>query len=343
MSLKKIFGFFVIFFYITVLFCNQFLTKKIQNSMILQGKTMGTYWKVKTTILQNKTLIYHLIQKTLNQDENMISSWKKQSIVSKFNKLKKNELQSINKNFYHILLTALKINKKTYGKLDITISSLINIWGFGNKDKPMNYPSIKKIKKKLSLSGSQHLKIIKNHFGIYLKKNIDNIQINLSTLGEGFAADHVAYVLKKNKIKNFTVAVGGAVVVQAEQSEQPKVIAIQKPIDNKQSVHLMINLKNNAISTSGTYRNYYYLQGKRISHLIDPENGKPITHNLVSVSVITNTALEADGWDTGLLVLGFKKAKKIILQEKLAACLITKNKHSFSTWISPQFRKFLVS
>jgi thiamine biosynthesis lipoprotein len=132
------------------------------------------------------------------------------------------------------------------------------------------------------------------------------------------------------------------VLVKTEKNKQAKIIAIQKPTDKKQSIHLLVRLKNNSISTAGTYRNYYYLQGRCIPHLIDPSNGKPITHNLVSVSVISQTALEADGWDTGLLILGFKNAKKLALKEKLAVCLITQKKDVFLTWTSPEFKRFLI-
>ncbi|QCI20373.1 FAD:protein FMN transferase ApbE [Buchnera aphidicola (Brachycaudus cardui)] len=323
-------------------FHHQYLDKK-ENVTIFTGKTMGTYWQVKIPNLKNKIYIKTLIEKCLYEDEKMLSSWEKNSLVSKFNKLKKNQLQIINKNFYHIISSAMKINKKTNGKLDITISRLINIWGFGIKKKPTSFPSSKTIKKNLSLSGTQHLKLIKNFFGFYLTKDIDDIEINLSTFGEGFAVDHLSYTLKKNGINNYTISVGGTVLVKLKKyEEKPKIIAIQKPIDQKKSIHLLIYLKNNAISTAGTYRNYYYLKKHRISHLINANTGRPITHNLVSVSVISLTALEADSWDTGLLILGFKKAKKLALKEELAVCLITKEKNVFSTWTSPKFQNFLV-
>lgn len=345
MSFKIIFNIFLCSIIFLIIFYNKSLikTKEKKNITVLQGKTMGTYWQVKIPNLKKKIYIKHLIQTCLNKDETMLSSWKKKSIVSQFNKRKKNELQIINKNFYHIISKAIEINKKTNGKLDITIGSLINIWGFGNTSKPNRYPSSIKIKKNIAISGIQHLKIIKKKFFIYLKKDIDSIKINLSTLGEGFAVDHLSYVLNKQKIKNYTISVGGTVLVKTKNNkEKPKIIAIQKPIDQYQSAHLLIYLKNNSISTAGSYRNYYYLQGKRISHLIDPDTGKPITHNLVSVSVIAHTALEADSWDTGLLIMGFKKAKKLILKEKLSVCLITKKKNIFLTWMSPKFKKFLI-
>ncbi|WAI11987.1 MAG: FAD:protein FMN transferase [Buchnera aphidicola (Macrosiphum albifrons)] len=344
MSLNIICRIFIFITFIIVLLHNKPLHKENKNITVLTGKTMGTYWQVKIPNLKNKRHIKNLIQKYLNEDEQMLSSWKKNSIVSQFNKLKKHQQQKINENFFKIISIALKINKKTNGKLDITINPLINIWGFGTQEKPDSYPSPKKIKEKIHLSGSQHLKLIKNSFGMFLEKDIDGIEINLSTLGEGFAVDHLSCILKTKKIKNYTISVGGTVLVKTEKyKKKAKIIAIQKPIDQKNSIHLLIHLKNNAISTAGSYRNYYHLKGRYISHLIDPANGQPINHNLVSVSVISSTALEADSWDTGLLILGFKKAKELALKERLAVCLITKEKNFFSTWTSPQFKKFLIN
>lgn len=309
---------------------------------MLTGKTMGTYWQIKMPFLKQKN-IKNIIQNNLNKDENMLSLWKKNSIVSQFNNNKKNILQPINKKICQTIYNLLKINKKTEGKLDITAGSLINLWGFGNKKKLHHYPTNKEIKKEISLTGSKYLQLIYNVKGCYLQKKINGIKINLSTIGEGFAVDHLSSVLHQYGIENYIISVGGTILVKVHpRQSKSKIIAIQTPTDIKQSVHLLVSLKNNAISTAGNYRNYYYLNNIRISHLIDPINGKPIKHNLVSVSVIASSALEADTWDTGLLILGFKKAKKLAIQEKLAVCLIMKRKNHFYTWISPAFKKFIV-
>ncbi|QCI18211.1 FAD:protein FMN transferase ApbE [Buchnera aphidicola (Aphis nasturtii)] len=336
----NIFLCFLIFFYIT----HQDTNEKIKKIIELKGKTMGTYWQVKIPNMKIKNIknLKILIQRNLDTDEEFLSPWKKQSLVYKFNQLKKHKLLKINKKFLKIILTALTMHEKTTGKLDITIGTLINIWGFGTQKKPHNYPSINIIKKNINLSGIQHLQIINNLYGVYLKKNLDGMKINLSTLGEGFAVDHLSCILKKNGIKNYMISIGGTVLVKMDNKIKPKIIAIQKPTDKKQSIQLLIYLKNKSISTSGTYLNYYSIHGKNISHIINPENGIPIKNNLVSVSVISATALEADSWDTGLILLGFKKAKKLSINENLAVCLITKEKNSFFTWVSPQFKKFLI-
>ncbi|BFR92036.1 hypothetical protein Buap_2180 [Buchnera aphidicola str. APS (Acyrthosiphon pisum)] len=199
MFLKIIYSVFIFFIFIVVNFYNRYLDREKQNIATLTGKTMGTYWQVKIPNLKNKKYIKNLIQQNLDEDEKMLSSWKKNSLVSQFNRLKKHQRQIINQDFFKIISTALKINRKTNGKLDITISRLINMWGFGTKEKLTHYPSKKKIKEKIFLSGSQHLKLIKNSFGMFLEKDIDGIEINLSTLGEGFAVDHLSRILTKKK------------------------------------------------------------------------------------------------------------------------------------------------
>lgn len=104
----------------------------------------------------------------------------------------------------------------------------------------------------------------------------------------------------------------------------------------------IVDINGHGISTSGSYRNYYELDGKRISHVIDPQTGRPIDHKLVSVTVISPTALEADGWDTGLMVLGPEKARDVVREQGLAVYMIIKEGDGFKTWMSPQFRAFLV-
>ncbi|WP_187308568.1 FAD:protein FMN transferase [Buchnera aphidicola] len=336
MILNKIIGIFLCFLTLFFIIKNKKKTQTIQ----LQGKTMGTYWQVKipNTKIKNIKYIKKLIQKNLDADEQLLSPWKKKSLVYQFNQLKKYKLLKINKKFLKIILTALTMHKKTNGKLDITIGTLINLWGFGTEKKPHHYPLINTIKKNINLTGIHNLKIINNSHGIYLKKNINGMKINLSTLGEGFAVDHLSCILKKKGIKNYTISIGGTVLV----NNKTKIIAIQKPTDKKRSIQLLVNLNNKSISTAGTYLNYYFLHSKNVSHIIDPEKGTPIKNNLVSVSVISSTALEADSWDTALLLLGVKKAKKLSINENLAVCLIIKEKNKFLTWISPQFKKFLI-
>jgi len=121
----------------------------------------------------------------------------------------------------------------------------------------------------------------------------------------------LAALMAEEGISRYLVSVGGALVSRGmNASGKPWRVAIQQPTDRQNAVQAVVDINGHGISTSGSYRNYYELDGKRISHVIDPQTGRPIEHNLVSVTVIAPTALEADAWDTGLMVLGRKKPRK---------------------------------
>jgi thiamine biosynthesis lipoprotein len=131
--------------------------------------------------------------------------------------------------------------------------------------------------------------------------------------------------MEQEGISRYLVSVGGALVSRGMNGEgKPWRVAIQKPTDRENAVQAIVDINGHGISTSGSYRNYYELDGKRISHVIDPQTGQPITHKLVSVTVIAPTALEADGWDTGLMVLGPEKAQQVVREQGLAVYMIVK-------------------
>lgn len=104
-----------------------------------------------------------------------------------------------------------------------------------------------------------------------------------------------ARLMEQEGISRYLVSVGGALNSRGMNGEGlPWRVAIQKPTDKENAVQAVVDINGHGISTSGSYRNYYELDGKRLSHVIDPQTGRPIEHNLVSVTVIAPTALEAD-------------------------------------------------
>ena len=313
-------------------------------SLVLEGKTMGTYWRVSLAGVdgEREAELKQAIQQQLDADDRELSTWKKDSALSIFNQSRSQQPQAVSENMADIITLALRIGKKTDGAMDITVGPLVNLWGFGPDKQPVKTPTQAQIDAARALTGLQHLKVIQSGEGQWLQKDLPAIYVDLSTVGEGFATDHLARLMEQQGINNYLVSVGGAVLTRGRNAEgKPWRVAIQKPTDKENAVEAIVDLQGHGISTSGSYRNYYELDGKRISHVIDPMTGRPIEHKLVSATVIATTALEADGWDTGLMVLGTEKAKQLAMQEKLAVYLITRQDDGFSTWMSPQFEAFL--
>ncbi len=314
-------------------------------TLVLEGKTMGTLWRVSLANVDasRKSQLQQRIQQLLDGDDETLSTWKADSALSRFNRYQGIEPQPVSAGMADIVTEALRIGAKTSGAMDITVGPLVNLWGFGPTKPPMHTPSAAQIAAAKAQTGLQHLRVIQGVAGQWLQKDLPGLYVDLSTLGEGYATDHLARLMEQEGIDNYLVSVGGAVLSRGKNvGDRPWRVAIQKPTDRENAVQARVDLQGHGISTAGSYRNYYELDGKRISHVIDPVSGRPIEHKLVSATVIATTALEADGWDTGLMVLGTEKAKALAIKEKLAVYLISKQGDRFVSWMSPQFAAFLI-
>jgi thiamine biosynthesis lipoprotein len=316
------------------------------SSTVLEGKTMGTSWRVSVVGLDDsrRQALQEKIQARLDADDQLLSTWKSDSALMRFNQTPTTAPWPVSEEMADIVTQSLRIGEKTAGAMDITVGPLVNLWGFGPEQQPVKTPTQAQIDSARARTGLQHLTVINTASRQYLQKDLPDLFVDLSTVGEGYAADHLARLMEQEGLPRYLVSVGGALVSRGMNSGgQPWRVAIQKPTDRENAVQAIVDINGHGISTSGSYRNYYELDGKRISHVIDPQTGRPITHNLVSVTVIAPTALEADGWDTGLMVLGREKAQQVVREQGLAVYMISKEGDGFTTWMSPQFAGFLQS
>lgn len=315
-------------------------------STVLEGKTMGTFWRVSVINLDKAkaSALGQKVQAQLDADDRLLSTWKNDSALMRFNHSTSTTPWPVSEAMADIVTESLRIGAKTDGAMDITVGPLVNLWGFGPDKQPVKTPTQAQINAAKARTGLKHLRVINQSGRQYLHKDLPDLYVDLSTVGEGYAADHLARLMEQEGISRYLVSVGGALVSRGMNAEgQPWRVAIQKPTDRENAVQAIVDINGHGISTSGSYRNYYELDGKRISHVIDPVSGAPIQHRLVSVTVIATTALEADGWDTGLMVLGPEKAKEVVRQQGLAVYMIVKEGDGFKTWMSPQFEAFLVN
>lgn len=312
---------------------------------VLDGKTMGTFWRVSVIGVDEAKAqaLRAKVQAQLDADDRLLSTWKNDSALMRFNHAADTRPWPVSEAMADIVTLSLRIGAKTHGAMDITVGPLVNLWGFGPDKQPVATPDAQAIAVAKARTGLQHLQVINQSGRQFLQKDIPDLFVDLSTVGEGYAADHLARLMEQEGISRYLVSVGGALVSRGMNGEgKPWRVAIQKPTDQENAVQAIVDINGHGISTSGSYRNYYELDGKRISHVIDPQTGQPITHKLVSVTVIAPTALEADGWDTGLMVLGPEKAQQVVREQGLAVYMIVKEGEGFKTWMSPQFRTFLV-
>lgn len=213
--------------------------------------------------------------------------------------------------FIEIFNKSMEINKETHGAFDLTVGPLVNAWGFGPEKKAIIDSS--KIDSLLQYVGMEKIRLA----GRKLVKNLPGIKIDVNSIAQGYAVDVVFRYFENLGIENFMVEIGGEV---RTKGKNPKGdfwrIGLDKPVDGNnvagEYLQTIILLDNKAITTSGNYRKFFEENGQKFSHIIDPHTGYPYKNNLLSVSVIANDALTADGYDTGLMVLGLEGARDLL-------------------------------
>ena len=143
------------------------------------------------------------------------------------------------------------------------------------------------------------------------------MQLSCSAVAKGYAVDVIAQLLRRKGVKNFMVDIGGEVVVSG-QNPQGSLwrIGINKPVDDSlslnQELQTVLTLTDVGIASSGNYRNYYYHEGKKYAHTINPHTGYPALHNLLSATVIARDCMSADAYATAFMVMGLERAKAFV-------------------------------
>ncbi len=317
----------------------------VQPQLDAQGKTMGTFYHVKVvgSYPGGQAALQQQVDALLKHYNDEISTYDKNSALSKFNQFQSTEPFAISQDLADLLICGLRTGEQTGGLLDMTVGPLVNLWGFGPDKRPIKIPSDEQIEKARERVGINkvHVEVSSNH--ALVRKDQPDVYVDLSTFGEGFGADKVAALLEANGVHNYLVEIAGASRSRGVNAKgQSWRLAIQKPTDEIADVQAIIQPDGRAVSTSGSYRNYYELDGKRFSHVIDPRTGKPITHKLVSATVITPTALEADALDTALMVMGPEKALSFANEQHLPVYLVVKTEKGFEARYSDSFKPYLV-
>ena len=322
--------------FLTFLIIGTILIIKHQHNMPYQhnrGSVFGTFYSI---TYQCDNDLQKEIEAELKKVDQALSMFNQESIISKVNR---NEKVELNEMFLQVITLAQKVSQDTDGAFDITVAPLVNAWGFGFKtgDKPSG-TSIDSLMstvgyKKISLKGRQ------------LFKENKNTMLDCSAIAKGYGSDVVAAFLRKRGIDNFMVEIGGEVVTQGiSEKRVPWRIGVTKPTDDSLSVdnelQTVLNVTNKAMATSGNYRNFYYKDGKKYAHTIDPKTGYPVQHSLLSATVLADNCATADAYATSFMVMGIEKAKGVLERhpELMAYFIYTDERGNLAVWYSPSMK-----
>ena len=308
-----------------------------------RGATMGTYYAVRLAQGQDNwppdtTALQRSVEERLAEINRLMSTYDPNSELSRFNRYLGTDWFAVSPETAEVVRGALDISERTSGAFDPTIGPMVNLWGFGPTKGVVEPPSDQRIQEVLLQVGFRNVQVRQDPPA--LKKAIPELQLDLSGIAKGYAADNLSEMLTEKGYRNCMVDIGGEVRTRgAKPQQQPWRIGVEKPDSAGRPVQLAVPLTDSGIATSGDYRNYYQHEGIRYSHTIDPTTGRPVEHDVASVSIVASSCMEADALATAVLVMGPEHGYDWCEQHGLVAFLLVREGQQFSELRTSAFEK----
>jgi len=285
----------------------------VRVSGLAQGTTYGVVYENTIDAYLNEE-----IATLLAEFDSSLSNYAENSIISKINRNEEVELDSLFLDFFSV---SKRIFEETNGAFDVTVGPIVNAWGFGWKTK--TDPDSLTIDSLLQYVGMEKVSL---KYGKFKKMN-PNIKMISNAIAQGQSVDVIAKFLDSKGIENYLVEVGGELILKGlnEKGKEWR-IGIDKPKDSiplsNRVLQSVVSVTNTAVATSGNYRKFYYKDGVKLSHTVDPRTGYPVNHSLLSVTVFAESCAVADALATSFMVMGVDETKKFIEKHKQYKCIL---------------------
>lgn len=262
------------------------------------------------------------VRGVLERIERRMSHYRPDSELSRFNRAGIIEPQPMSGETLGVVAEALAVSRASGGAFDITVGPLVDAWGFGPPGRAPAAPDEEVLAALRERVGAGLLAV--DRAASTLRKLRPDVVVDLSAIAKGYAVDAVAALLAERGFADYLVEIGGELRVGGRNERgEPWRVAIERPSPGVAAAQRIVRLTDAALATSGDYRNFYDLDGARVSHTVDPRTGRPVTHQLLSVSVIAERCSLADARSTALNVLGPADGYDLAVAQGWAALLVT--------------------
>jgi len=306
-----------------------------QEELIIQGQAQGTTYTVKYLGERIEELPARL-DSLLEQIDHSLSTYDTSSLITDLNR---GDTVLYEQKLWEMIELSHTLSEETSGAFDPTIGPLIRAWGWDLSDaEPMDSVKVDSL---LQLKGFKQLAINPK----FSHWKVTGPYLNFNAIAQGYAVDLMAELLEAHQIQRYYVELGGELKVKGKSaSDQAWKIGIDRPLfkEEKRELIAIVELMDAAMATSGNYRKYYEIDGKKYSHTIDPMNGYPVQHNLLSATVISEHCYRADALATAFMVMGRIAAEEFLAgTSDLAYLIYAKEDGSYGDYISPGLQKKL--
>lgn len=289
-------------------------TKEAETQVLSYHKLEGSVFHTIYHITYQGERDYHdEIKQLFKEFDGSLSMFNDTSIITRMNNCDTSVVA--NRYFRHVFTKAMEVSEATGGAFDITVAPLVNLWGFGFKNSDnVSQAAIDSI---LQFVGYKTVHLDEEG---HLHKDDPRTIMDASSIAKGYMSDVVADFLREQGVENYMVEIGGEVALNGVNPKGSRwSIGINKPTDDSTQVNSelqdILYMSEGGVATSGNYRNFYYKDGKKYAHTIDPHTGYPIQQDILSSTVIARDCMTADAYATAFMVLGKEKAMEVLAKD----------------------------
>ncbi len=277
---------------------------------------MGTFARVVAVAKDSSTAkkcIETALAKIQRVDERM-SDYKDDSEISELNRDGAKRAVRVSESTYEVLQTSIEFSELTGGAFDITVGPLVDL--FHSAEKETVAPGKEQIAQAKSKVGYEKLKL--NNQNRTVKFSVDGMRVDLGGIAKGYAIDKAVQVMQACGAIGGMVDIGGDIRCfgTPARGKDHWLIGLQDPNETTDGLGtgeplLVLKLTDAAVATSGGYRRFALIEGKKYSHIIDTKTGYS-SDQLASVTIISKNATDADALATAVSVMGAEKGLALI-------------------------------
>jgi thiamine biosynthesis lipoprotein len=309
----------------------------------LSGEIQGTTYHIKMVMDKVEVTPEQIkadVEAVFRRVDEKLSNWREDSEISHVNQQKTSDWISVSPEIIRLVTVGKDVNRRSAGCYDLTVKPLFDLWGFSRHQNRV--PEQHEIDRTVAHVGMSKLDVDAENGRI--RKTDPELTIDLSSIAQGYTVGAVAERLESRGIHNYLAEIGGEMKVKGRKANGASWrVAIEKPKPMVREVQRILEIHQEngaAVMTSGTYRNFFESGGQSYSHILNPKTGRPVTHNLLSVTVLHDDPTLADAWSTALLCVGEIAGAEIAEAEGIKALFIYRDgeelkEHMSSRFLSP--------
>ena len=299
--------------------------------LAMSGPAMGARWSAVVHAPEgtDATELASALAAEVETVEEEASNWRSTSAVERLNRTPIGEWMELPKGLFVVLEAATAIGVLSDGAFDIGVGDLVRSHGFGGGTRVPNAKSIAAVVGRPSFDPPKTLQL--DAVGRRARR-LAPLTLDLAGIAKGHGVDRMADVVRRFGISSFLVGIDGEMRAGAAKPDgRPWAIGQERPDRETRTVAGLIELTDAAVATSGDYRHVHDIDGRAVSHTMDPRKGAPLVGDLAQVTVVAPTCMEADAWATALMVAGLEKGEAMAARLGLRAILVGRNGETRST------------